>query len=94
MANDALAELRTALASDEASIRLVHTYTHGRCAQIFVGKRKATPVIIPSDGQTLADVLAMLGRLAMPEQEQSAAERWVADESVEASDLGRGVAGF
>lgn len=57
-------ELRAALAASDVSLRLERTFTHGRCVQVYVGRRKASPVIIPSDGQTLADVLHMLGTLA------------------------------
>lgn len=60
-----MATIRDALASDEVSIRLVRTFTHGRCAQVFVGRKKVGPILIPGDGQTLADVLTMLGKLAV-----------------------------
>jgi hypothetical protein len=62
---DATDALREALASNEASIKLVYTFTHGRGAQVFVGRRKASPIIFPAEGQTLADVLAALGGLAV-----------------------------
>jgi len=62
--NTSTDDLREALASNEASVRLVHTFTHGRGAQVFVGRRKASLIIFPTPDQTLADVLAMLGTLA------------------------------
>lgn len=61
-----LDSIREALASSEASIRLVYTFTHGRGAQVSVGRRKVGPIIFPTATQTLADVLAMLGHLAEP----------------------------
>lgn len=66
-----LDELRDALRSEGASIRLVHTFTHGRCVQVYSGKgKKVGRVLVPQDGQTLADVLHLLGSLAITEERE------------------------
>lgn len=61
-----LAEIATALGRHNAKITLVRTFTHGVCAQVWAGAKKAGPLIIPNraDGQSLGDVLHMLGTLA------------------------------
>jgi len=62
---EALEELARVLRGEHGSIRTVLTFTHGRCAQVYEKTRKVGPVIIPDreNGQTLGDVLAMLGDL-------------------------------
>lgn len=60
-------ELRAALAHPDASIKFTHVFGHGRAAQVYVKSRKIGPFILPSEGQTIADVLHMLGVLALPE---------------------------
>lgn len=62
-------ELKLELRKTETSIRLEHTFTHGTVAVVYVGKRKASPPIVPNrtEGQTLGDVLKILGDLAEQE---------------------------
>ena len=62
--NEAMTKIREALADPNVSIRIVQTFTHGRAAQVYVKSRKVGPFILPAEGQTLADVLHMLGSLA------------------------------
>lgn len=62
--NDTLATIRGAMPSPGASIRIVNTFTHGQAAQVYVGTRKVGPFILPTEGQTLGDVLKMLGDMA------------------------------
>lgn len=66
---DALTQIREALADPNASIRFTQTFSHGRAVQVYVKTRKVGPFILPGEGQTLADVLHMLGTLA--EQDES-----------------------
>lgn len=63
--DEALAEITRALQDPNASIRLPMTFTHGRGAQVYIKSRKVGPIIFPAEGQTLADVMAMLGKLAV-----------------------------
>ena len=60
----ALDAIRDALADPNVSIRLPHTFTHGRGVQIYVKSRKVGPVILRSENQTLADILRVVGNLA------------------------------
>lgn len=58
-----LSQIRTALAQPDASIRFTYVFGRGRAAQVYVKSRKVGPFILPSEGQTLADVLHSLGLL-------------------------------
>ena len=60
----ALTEIREAMHDPNVSIRLPHTFTHGRGVQVYVKTRKVGPIILRSEGQTLADLLHMLGDMA------------------------------
>ena len=62
--SEAMTKIREALADPNVSIRFTQTFTHGRAAQVYVKSRKVGPFILPAEGQTLADVLHMLGSLA------------------------------
>lgn len=61
---ETLAEIREALASPHVALKFVHTFTHGRAVQVYVKTRKVGPYLLPAEGQTIADVLHMLGTLA------------------------------
>jgi predicted RNA-binding protein YlxR (DUF448 family) len=61
--NMVLGEIRDALTLPDASIRFVQTFTHGRAVQVYLKTRKIGPVIIVREGQTLTDILTMLGTL-------------------------------
>lgn len=61
---EVLAEMREALKSSDLEITLPHTFTHGRGVQLHVGRRKVGPIILRSEGQTLADLLHMVGMMA------------------------------
>lgn len=63
--NQALAEVKAALQDSEVRIRLVHTFTHGRGVQVYLKTRKVGPLILPSEGENVSHVLAMLGSLAV-----------------------------
>lgn len=63
-ANDELAAIKHALHDPRASIHLVYAFSIGRGAQVFIKGRKIGPIIFPSENQTLADVLRMLGEFA------------------------------
>ena len=60
-----LDELAGVLRGPHGSIRIVATFTHGLCVQVYEKTRKVGPIIIPDrkNGQTLGDVLAMLGNV-------------------------------
>ena len=60
-----LAEIRVALQDSEVRIRLVHTFTHGRGAQVYVKTRKVGPLMLPREGEDVSHVLAVLGKLAV-----------------------------
>lgn len=62
--NPALAEIRDALRDPNVSIKLPHTFTHGRGVQVYVKTRKVGPLLLLSEGQTLADMLHLLGTMA------------------------------
>lgn len=64
-----LADVREALANPDVRIALPHTFTHGRGVQVYVKSRKVGPIILRDEGQTLADMLAMIGRLAEPQEQ-------------------------
>ena len=55
-----LREIREALRSPNAAIHVVQTFTHGRALQVKIKSRKIGPLIVVSEGQTLADIAAML----------------------------------
>ena len=58
-----LTAIREALAKPEVSIRLVHTFNQGRGAQVYLKSRKIGPILLPAEGQTLGDVLHLIGSL-------------------------------
>lgn len=62
-------ELAALLADPATSIRIVVTFTHGKVAQLFRSGKRVSPPIIPNrkEGQSLGDVLKMLGDLAEEE---------------------------
>lgn len=62
--NQQLEEMREALASPDVRIALPVTFTHGRGVQIYVKSRKVGPIILRSEGQSLSDLLAMVGNMA------------------------------
>ncbi len=62
--DDALAEIRDALGSNDVSIRLPVTFTHGRGVQVYLKTRKVGPIILCGPDQTLGDMLKMLGDMA------------------------------
>jgi hypothetical protein len=57
--------IRQALLSEHGRIRIVLTFTHGHCAQVYQSGRKVGPLIIPSANQNIGDVLKMLGELVL-----------------------------
>ena len=59
-------EIKEALRSGFGHIALVPTFTHGLCVQVMRKTRKVGPIIIPNReaGQTLYDILGMLGEWA------------------------------
>jgi hypothetical protein len=61
---ETLAKIREAMADPHVSIRLVPTFDHGTAAQVYVKSRKVSPLLFPGDGESLADVLHMLGTMA------------------------------
>ena len=63
--DQALADIKEALRSDEVRLRLVYTFTHGRGVQVYVKTRKVGPLLLPAEGQDISDVLAMVGSLAV-----------------------------
>lgn len=63
-ASDQLVEMADVLRTGRGQIALVYVFGHGLCAQVMAGRRKVGPLVIPTDGQTLGEVLAMLGDLA------------------------------
>ena len=46
------------------ALHVVDTFTHGQGIQVQVRSRKIGPILFPSEGQTVGDVLAMLGYAA------------------------------
>lgn len=65
-ARAAHAEIVEALASPHVRLALPVTFTHGRGVQVFEGRRKVGPVLLRSEGQTLRDLLYLVGDLAEP----------------------------
>lgn len=61
MSTDVLDQIKSALRGPDASIHIVVAFNLGHGAQVKVKTRKVGPVIFPAEGQTLADVLGMLG---------------------------------
>lgn len=61
---ETLAEMREALKRADLKITLPHTFTHGRGVQLHVGRKKVGPILLRSEGQTLADLLHMIGTMA------------------------------
>jgi hypothetical protein len=57
-------EMRDALKDPNLRIALPVTFTHGRGVQLYIKTRKVGPMILKSEGQTLADLLHMLGTMA------------------------------
>jgi hypothetical protein len=59
-------EIKDALRSPDGSIKVVQTFTHGKAVQVMRKTRKIGPLIIPNreGGQSLGDVLSMLGEWA------------------------------
>ena len=70
-ASDRLVEMADALRGGHGQIALVYVFGHGLCAQVMVGRRKVGPLVIPTDGQTLGEVLAMLGDLVTRDPDDS-----------------------
>lgn len=64
-ADDTLVPIKAAL-QDGGSIQITYVFGNGLCAQVMKKSRKVGPIIIPArdEGQSLADVLHMLGTMA------------------------------
>lgn len=62
-------EIKEALLSGHGKIALIHTFTHGMCAQVYQKTRKVGPIIVPNQGQTVADVLLVLAAAVNAELE-------------------------
>ena len=60
---ETLAEIKAALHHPDACIRFQQTFNLGRAVQVCIKSRKVGPYIVPSEGQTTADVLRMLAGL-------------------------------
>jgi len=60
-----LAQIRTALADPNMHLRLVRLIFGGSgwAVQVYVKSRKVGPLLLPPDGGTLLDTLAMLDEL-------------------------------
>lgn len=61
---EVLAQIREAMTDPNVSIKLPMTFSHGVAAQVYIKTRKIGPLIIPSETQTLGDILKMLGDMA------------------------------
>lgn len=59
------APIREALLSTDGRIALVPTLTHGLGVQVYRKGRKIGPIILPAEGESVADVLSMLGALVI-----------------------------
>lgn len=62
---EALAEVREAMKHQGVSLHFAFTFTHGTGIQVKIKTRKIGPLIFPAEGETLADVLHMLGTMAV-----------------------------
>lgn len=73
-----LDEIRQAMQSYDWQLDAVVTFTHGMGVQVYLrkpppsrGRRKVGPILFPSEGQTLADLLATLGSMTQREEGSS-----------------------
>jgi len=58
-----LGDIQSALRGERCSLHLVDAIGLGQGVQVKVGGRKVAPVIFPSPGETLADVLRLLAEV-------------------------------
>jgi hypothetical protein len=63
-----LAKIREAMASPDVSLHPARTFTHGLGVQVYVKNLKVGPILFPVEGQSIADVLHMLGTMMTDEE--------------------------
>ena len=70
---ESLDAIRDAMRDPNVALYLVPTFGHGTAVRVKVKTRKIGPLLFPAEGQDIADVLHMLGTMAV--ESMSAAER-------------------
>lgn len=56
--------VREAMKDPYVALHLVPTFTHGRAVQVKIRTRKVGPLLFPAEGESVGDVLMMLGMMA------------------------------
>ena len=62
---DGLDDIRDAMGDPNVALHLVPTFGHGTAVRVKIKTRKIGPLLFPAEGQTIADVLHMLGTMVV-----------------------------